>query len=266
MRKLIMEIRQITDITENPIYLRKATRQKQKSEVVFYGGQADKNKTTGARLYSCVNNIKTRPVMAAATTGLVLFAMNPKKNLKASSEYARGYLKNIKHTYDHKIIHGIIEKKLYGKNSMDTIYHDSDKLLMYLIGLPRKFVSKTHRRFSEHHPESGRTELNLKDMLTDNIASSPFFKPDKKYGLREYFEKSKDLQAIKGFREHLEKYNFGEDLDFNEIKRIKDEKYSGIRGMCRLISKTFKTIFNKNTPELSVTKNPSSINSLDMIA
>ena len=58
-------------------------------------------------------------------------------------------------------------------------------------------------------------------MLCDNIASSPEFKPEKTKSLREHFNSSEELQKIEGFKELLEKYEYGEKLDFNVIKSKK---------------------------------------------
>ena len=99
--------------------------------------------------------------------------------------------------------------------------HDLDKLILYTLGFPKSFVSKFHRQISVHHTESGKG-MNLRSMLCDNIASSPEFKPEKKKSLREYFNTSEELQKVAGFRELLEKYNYGENLDFDAIKAKKN--------------------------------------------
>ena len=68
-------------------------------------------------------------------------------------------------------------------------------------------------------------------MLCDNIASSPEFKPEKKYSLREHFNTSPELQNVDGFKAILERYNYGEDLDFDRINREKISRYSGLKGL-----------------------------------
>ena len=152
-------------------------------------------------------------------------------------QYCKNYKKNIQHTYDHKIVFALIEKELYGKNSIDSITHDADKLIMYLLGFPKSVVTKVHRKISVHHPESGK-ELNLRSMLCDNIASSPQFKPEKKYSLREYYNLSKELQTIPGFGELVKKYNFGDSIDFSKIKALKQCKYDGLAGFGSVAYKT----------------------------
>ncbi len=149
--------------------------------------------------------------------------------------YAKNYVKNIKHTCDHKIIFALIEKELFGKNSIDSITHDLDKMIMYMLGFPKSFVSDFHRKHSVHHPESGK-KANLRSMLCDNIASSPEFKPEKKLSLREHFNTSKELQKVIGLKGVLEKYNYGESLDFNKIKTSKEKKYHSISGIFKGIA------------------------------
>lgn len=149
------------------------------------------------------------------------------------------YINNIERTYKHKIIYSLIEKELYGKNSTNSITHDLDKLILFIFGFPRKLTSSIHRRYSEHHIESKR-KLNLKSIVCDNISSSPYFKKDKHYSLREYFLNSK-LKEIPELQELMEKFNYGEDLNFEEIKN-KTDKYSGFKGVLSYIWKLFKLL------------------------
>ena len=146
--------------------------------------------------------------------------------------YAKNYVKNVKHTYDHKIVFALVEKELFGKNSIDSITHDLDKMILYLLGFPKSFVSDFHRKHSVHHPES-RKKPNLRSMLCDNIASSPEFKPEKKLSLREHYKQSKQLKKVIGLKGILEKYNYGENLDFNKIKTAKNNKFKGVKGFAR---------------------------------
>ena len=178
-----------------------------------------------------------RPAGAKCTAGLL--SINPANKTKQSllkkavdgiKNYAKNYVKNIKHTYDHKIIFALIEKELYGQNSIDAITHDADKMIMYLLGFPKSFVSDFHRKHSMHHPESGK-KMNLRSMLCDNIASSPEFKPEKKLSLREHFRTSKELQNVAGFKKILEKYNYGENVNFSKINKERQNDYAGLKGL-----------------------------------
>ena len=179
----------------------------------------------------------TRPDAVKSASGLLSSDNIFTRCKNAVVKYFKDYKKNVQHTYNHKIIFALIEKELYGKNSIDSLTHDTDKLIMYLLGFPKSVVSKVHRRISVHHPESGK-QLNLRSMLCDNIASSPQFKPEKKYSLREYYKISKELQEIPGFYELLNKYNFGDNIDFARIKAMKRCKFDGISGLGAVAYKT----------------------------
>lgn len=183
------------------------------------------------RLCESADIFMRRPIADKSAIGLRGFSEKIKN-------YAKNYVKNIEHTYDHKLVFAIVEKELFGKNSIDSLTHDADKLILYTLGFPKSFVSKWHREHSVHHTESGKT-ANLRSMICDNIASSPEFKPEKKKSLREHYKSSKELQSVKGFGELLEKFNYGEDLNFAKIKKQKNIKYRGFVGMAIATAKTF---------------------------
>lgn len=173
-----------------------------------------------------------RPDACENASGLFGF----KRIVNGIRNYVKAYKKNIQHTFDHKLVFALVERELFGKPSFDSFTHDADKMILYLLGFPKSFVSRYHRTISVHHTESGK-KMNLRSMLCDNIASSPEFKPEKKKSLREHFSTSKELQSVSGFKELLEKYNFGENLDFNKIKAIKAQKYKDIKGLGRSVVK-----------------------------
>ena len=178
-----------------------------------------------------------RPVKAINAAGLLNSKVNfVSKVTNNAKQYLKCYVANIKHTYDHKIVYALIEKELFGKNSVNSITHDADKMILYLLGFPKSFVSSFHRKHSSHHPESGKN-MNLRSMLCDNIASSPEFKPEKKRSLREHFNKSPELQNVQGLHEILEQYQYGESLNFSKIKKEKNKKYTGIVGFALGLSK-----------------------------
>ena len=152
-----------------------------------------------------------RPDANKSASGLQGFK---EKFIKPVAKFIKEYKENIKHTYDHKVVYALVERELFGKNTINSITHDADKMIMYMLGFP----------------ESGKP-MNLKSMLCDLVASSPEYKPEKKYSLREFFNRSEELQSLKGFKELLEKYHFGERVDSKKIKMIKDMKYSGAKGL-----------------------------------
>ena len=182
----------------------------------------------------CEDILIRRPVASESATGLLGYVTKFKD---AVTNYAKNYKKNLNHTLDHKMVFAIVEKELFGKNSIDCITHDLDKLILYALGFPKSVVSKMHRKISVHHTESGK-HMNLRSMLCDNIASSPEFKPEKKKSLREHYASSKELQNVEGFEELLEKYNYGENLDFNMIKAKKEFPKMTISAQALALAKT----------------------------
>ncbi len=170
----------------------------------------------------CEDIITRRPVASKSATGLLGLVNKCKASV---ANYLKNYKANVSHTFDHKIVFALIERELFGKISIDSLTHDLDKLILYVLGFPKSFVSKFHRKISEHHTESGK-HLNLRSMLCDNIASSPEFKPEKKKTLRDHYNTCRELQNVEGLRDLLEKFNYGENLDFNAIKMIKNTKFS----------------------------------------
>ena len=173
-----------------------------------------------------VDKFVKRPEGAKCAAGLL--SSKPKFFDKVQG-YVKNYVKNIKHTYDHKVVYALVEKELFGKNSVDTLTHDADKLVLYLLGFPKSFVTKFHRKHSSHHPQSGK-QMNLRSMLCDNIASSPEFKPEKTCSLREHYAQCKELQQVKGLKSLFEKYNYGENLNFDKINFKRNTKYAGVAG------------------------------------
>lgn len=195
--------------------------------VAFNGRVTQQVKSVGL----CADKFVKRPVAEKSANGL--FGL-----MKSFNNYRKNYVTNIKHTYEHKVVFALVEKELFGNNSIDSVTHDLDKLVLYTLGFPKSFVSEFHRKHSVHHTESGKS-MNLRSMLCDNIASSPEFKPEKKRSLREHFKHSKELQKVKGFRKLLQQFNYGENLDFGKIKDEMQLKSSGISGVLFSIAKAF---------------------------
>lgn len=187
----------------------------------------------------CVDRFEKRPLVTKNTSGLLNFIIKAKNAL---IDYVEGYCKNIKHTTEHKNIYSLVEKELYGKTSINSITHDLDKLILYTLGFPKSVVSNFHRKHSSHHIESGK-KLNVKSMVCDLVASSPEFKPEKKSSVRDYYNSSSELQKIPLLKEYLEKYNYGENLDFNKIKQHQTENWNYIPKSLNSLRKAIACFF-----------------------
>lgn len=181
-----------------------------------------------------VDKFVRRPTANKNAVGLRGLEKTSLNIIKPVVKGVKEYFGNIKHTYDHKIVFAMIEKQVFGENTIDSITHDLDKLILYTLGFKRPFVSRFHRFHSEHHQEYCRLKHkkpNLRSMLCDNIASSPEFKPEKKLSLRDYYHSSPELKGVEGFGELLEQYNYGENIDFTKIKLQKKRRYNGTKGV-----------------------------------
>ena len=51
------------------------------------------------------------------------------------------------------------------------------------------------------------------------------------------------MQDVPGFKLILEKYNFGDELDFSKIKMMRKTKYNGFKGLSSVVYKTLKILF-----------------------
>ena len=229
MQKLDMEIK----CNFNPNYFREYERPPRLGGLTFSGNPNVLARQAGKSADIFVK----RPDTVKTASGLSGIKKESKNWLTVVKNYAKNYIKNIKHTYDHKVVYALIEKELFGKISINSITHDLDKMIMYCLGFPKSFVTNFHRKHSAHHPESGK-KMNLRSMICDNIASSPEFKPEKKLSLRKHFNTSEALQSVEGFKEILEKYNYGENLNFAKINAEKKAKYKGFYGAVNVMSRT----------------------------
>ena len=91
----------------------------------------------------CEDILVRRPVAKKSATGLLgLFT----KAKNAVTNYFKSYKENISHTFDHKLVFAVVEKELFGKNSIDSITHDLDKLVLYALGFPKSIVTNLMRR------------------------------------------------------------------------------------------------------------------------
>lgn len=84
---------------------------------------------------------------------------------------------HIKYTWEHKKAFLKVEKRMTGQISWRGIFHDCDKLLMYMFR-DAKTVHKWHRSHSRHHTVKACTREDYIQMLVD-WECAKFTKPDK---------------------------------------------------------------------------------------
>jgi len=129
--------------------------------------------------------------MRINTTPIVNYAK------KAVNEYTS----RLNYTYQHKKAFLKVEKELLGKNTFSGYLHDTNKLIMFAIGLPKSWTRFIHRSLSPHHEHNGKIK-NLVGAIIDWQCAN-LTKADKTLTAREYYEKF--AKHIKGADEMMKK-------------------------------------------------------------
>ncbi len=88
-----------------------------------------------------------------------------------------------------------IEKECLGYNTVLTKVHDLDKLIMFCLFIPEKWISKIHGYISWHHVNNKVGWFRINEAIFD-WESARFTKPNKQLNAREtclkYFPQLKD--------------------------------------------------------------------------
>ncbi len=84
---------------------------------------------------------------------------------------------HIKYTWEHKKAFLRVEKRMTGQISLRGLFHDCDKLVMYLFMNAQK-AHKIHTSRARHHHKSAKTREDYIQMLVD-WECAKFTKPDK---------------------------------------------------------------------------------------
>ena len=100
--------------------------------------------------------------------------------------YFSNHFKYIKYTSKHKVAFLKIEKQLLGKNTLGGYLHDLDKLLMYIIGVPKELAHNIHVATAPHHERNGKIKRPIQAIIDWECAR--FTKPDKPLTAREFYE------------------------------------------------------------------------------
>lgn len=125
---------------------------------------------------------------------------NFKENLKS---YFLGYPKRIRYTWVHKKAYLKTEKELTGKNTLRGYLHDLDKLIMYIIGVPRETAHNIHVATAPHHIRNNHIKYPKGAVIDWECAR--LTKPDKPLTSREYYELS--CPKMPEVEEYLNKFN-----------------------------------------------------------
>lgn len=83
----------------------------------------------------------------------------------------------IQYSKVHRIAFRDLEKRLLGKNTVRSFFHDVDKIILYHF-LPTEFVHTCHQWWSSHHERRAKTRKDFVQMVID-WECARFTKPDK---------------------------------------------------------------------------------------
>ena len=93
----------------------------------------------------------------------------------------------IKYTLDHRKAFRKIEKQLLGYNTIRSLFHDLDKVFLYMF-FDYKKVHQWHRNHMPHHTVKAKTHLDFVQMVID-WECARYTKPDKLLNARETLAK-----------------------------------------------------------------------------
>lgn len=93
----------------------------------------------------------------------------------------------IKYTMNHRKAFREVEKKLLGKNTIRSLFHDLDKVFLYMF-FEYKSVHNFHRKHARHHIDCAKTHADKVQMVID-WECARFTKPDKPLNARDTLAK-----------------------------------------------------------------------------
>jgi len=96
-------------------------------------------------------------------------------------------MKYIKYTINHRKAFRKIEKQLTGRVSLRGLFHDFDKIFLYMIFEKAK-AHNIHRNWSRHHANKAHTHKDYIQMVID-WECARFTKPDKPLNARDTLKK-----------------------------------------------------------------------------
>lgn len=92
-------------------------------------------------------------------------------------------IERIKYTIRHRKSFRKTEKELLGYNTVRSLFHDLDKIFLYVC-FNHETVHNFHRKYSRHHELKAKTHNDFIQMVID-WECARFTKPDKPLNARE---------------------------------------------------------------------------------
>lgn len=101
------------------------------------------------------------------------------------------FIQHIKNSYDcfvytfkHKIAFLKVQYQVLGSISLAGVLHDTDKLLMYTLLIPKRYVRAIHRSYSLHHANKNGEIVDIWHAIID-WECARYTKKDKPLNARE---------------------------------------------------------------------------------
>lgn len=88
----------------------------------------------------------------------------------------------------HRAAYRAVERQLLGRVTLNGVFHDLDKFLLYLFGLPTETAHAIHKRLSSHHVKNGRIKNPVGAVIDWECAR--YTKPDMQSTAFEYYKKT----------------------------------------------------------------------------
>lgn len=98
------------------------------------------------------------------------------------------YFGRINYTFQHRKAYRKVEKELTGRNSLKGYFHDLNKVVMYVLGLPTKKAHNIHQKLSPHHVKNGKVKDAVSAIIDWECAR--LTKPDKSLSAFKYYKKT----------------------------------------------------------------------------
>lgn len=127
-------------------------------------------------------------------------------------------LDDIKYTLEHRKAFRKVEKILFGRNTIISLFHDLEKPILYFVFGKRKWIQNLHRRINKHHVEYYKnkkiiTNFWLKQMIVD-FEVARLTKPDKPLNW---------IETIDKYYPQLKEYNLEEILPKEKYYKLKEK-------------------------------------------
>ncbi|MFI3301078.1 MAG: hypothetical protein R3Y28_06625 [Candidatus Gastranaerophilales bacterium] len=191
---------------------------------------------------------------------------SPATAIKSLAEVKNNYVEELVYTARHKQAYLYTERFLKGENSLNGYLHDSDKMVMFGLGMKRDTVRGIHRDISSHHPKYDyvpepplkNTVKNPFAMLCD-LMCGQITKEYQKHGAKEFYFEHAPYKPVEGLDDMFVKYS--DKID--EFQTKIDEGHEARRFvdvMVELVNEVGSSMQAKNTSSQIANKSQKSKN------